>query len=902
MIPRMKINFIAALLAAITLCSCSHDKGDYFHAKVQYVNLKLAADMTDDSQDTKTIFSSNQNIWSEDDIIGVAIGENSSLVRFELEEGAGTTKGVFAGDVRLFNDFKIYAVYPFMDIVDVKSIPLSIGERVYQGDYQFYGDFSDYAKYSFLAGSSTETYTVQDTTFIEAPSINLNYISSMIYFMIESFSEHEISIDSIDLLCEGNDINNVYAESGTLNLVNSDNFRISPTQLTNIQTVNISPETPLVLNNGDVKYVKIMSFPVDYEDGTDLMIRLNGHINGTAVTLTTAKRIDSSSSISPGQMRGLYIPISHMNVPNSDMVENAFASGATNVTIEQEKYGIEYINLPDLSANSNKSISLEAKIVNGSNYCFRNDEKSPEFILNNFFVGEVDEAGRVTIELPQTPTFLSGSYKSVTAQIDEDKLIVEKNAIIDSLGIRSGDVYIHGNVNILVAEENYNGRVLIENGNGGMVDIIPVQEISLTQTEYVKHVGNVIPITYITNPSDATFPNCTVRSSNPKVAYIENGLINCKMIGSAVITVSGGTKRAYITVNVVPTPVDNIYLDLNEHTMRVGDTVFINATVEPDDATDKAIKWSSSDNSVAKVENGVVTALKVGSATITATAGELNATCEITVEPTPVTSISLNKNSETLRAGQSVTLTATVSPDDATDKSVTWSTSDASVATVKNGVVKALKVGTATITATAGEMSAECEITVEPTPVTGISLDKTSHTLFEGQILTLVATVTPRDATDKTVTWSSSDSSIATVTDGVVKALVPGSVVITAACSGFEATCNVTVKQVDVLTLSVDAIEVESNGGANDITISSNINWEISSDSSWCTISPTSGSGNGSFTVTTSRNMTNGNRVAIITVIGNGETDLINKKVTVTQLKDNDNGVGSGDWENRGED
>ncbi|MCQ2144506.1 MAG: Ig-like domain-containing protein [Bacteroidales bacterium] len=433
--------------------------------------------------------------------------------------------------------------------------------------------------------------------------------------------------------------------------------------------------------------------------------------------------------------------------------------------------------------------------------------------------------------------------------------------------------------------------------------VYPVTGVSLDKTTLSMVKGDITTLTATITPSNATNTNVTWTSSNTAVATVINGEVSAVGGGSATITVKtqDGGFTATCEVSVF-SPVTVISLDKTSETLRAGQSVTLTATVTPDDATDKTVTWYTSDASVATVKNGVVKALKVGTATITATAGEKSAECKITVEPTPVTGITLDKTSETLRAGQSVTLSATVTPDDATDKTVTWYTSDASVATVKNGVVKALKVGTATITATVGEMSAECEITVEPTPVTGISLDKTSYTMFEGQIVTLVATVTPRDATDKTVTWSSSDTSVAAVSDGVVKALIPGSVVITAACAEFEATCTITVKQVDVMNLSSSAIEVDSNGGATEITISSNITWEISSDSSWCTVSPTSGSGNGSFTITTSRNMTNSKRVATITVIGNGDTDLINKKVTVTQLKDVDNGIGAGDWENRGED
>ena len=159
-------------------------------------------------------------------------------------------------------------------------------------------------------------------------------------------------------------------------------------------------------------------------------------------------------------------------------------------------------------------------------------------------------------------------------------------------------------------------------------------------------------------------------------------------------------------------PVFSVTLNKTELSLKVGDSETLVATVSPDDATDKTVTWSTSDASVATVSNGVVTAKKIGTATITASAGGKSATCAITVEATPVTSVTLDKPSATLKVGETVTLTATVKPDDATDKTVTWSTSDASVATVSNGVVTAKKIGTATITASAGGKSATCAISV----------------------------------------------------------------------------------------------------------------------------------------------------------------------------------------------
>lgn len=161
----------------------------------------------------------------------------------------------------------------------------------------------------------------------------------------------------------------------------------------------------------------------------------------------------------------------------------------------------------------------------------------------------------------------------------------------------------------------------------------------------------------------------------------------------------------------------------------------------------------------------------------------------------PVTSVTLSQTAVTLDVGGSVTLTATVAPSNATDNTVTWSSSNASVASVSNGVVKAVGEGSANITASAGGKSATCKVTVSavPVPATGISLDKTEATLYVSETLTLVATITPANSTERSIVWTSDNASVATVdAKGVVTAIAPGTCVITAQVGSFSAKCAIT--------------------------------------------------------------------------------------------------------------
>ncbi|MEE1365723.1 MAG: leucine-rich repeat protein, partial [Muribaculaceae bacterium] len=169
--------------------------------------------------------------------------------------------------------------------------------------------------------------------------------------------------------------------------------------------------------------------------------------------------------------------------------------------------------------------------------------------------------------------------------------------------------------------------------------------------------------------------------------------------------------------------------------------------------------------------------------------------------PTLSTSIALNKTSASLKATETLTLIATVLPENATNKSVTWKSSNEAVATVDaNGKVTAVAVGEATITATTADgsnKSATCKITVAKTLATSISLDKTSATLKATETLTLKATVAPATTTDKSVTWTSSNEAVATVdANGKVTAVSVGEATIiatTADGSNLSASCKVTV-------------------------------------------------------------------------------------------------------------
>ena len=197
------------------------------------------------------------------------------------------------------------------------------------------------------------------------------------------------------------------------------------------------------------------------------------------------------------------------------------------------------------------------------------------------------------------------------------------------------------------------------------------------------------------------------------------------------------------------------------------------------------VSFTSSNLSIADVDlYGKITAKKAGSATITAKTNYFTtATCKVTVNPMLASSISLNQSSITIPIGSTQTLTATVLPANTSDKTVTWSSSDESIANVDaNGKVTAVSQGIATITATTNDgsnLSASCSVNVTQVSASAIQLDKTEVEMSKGQSIKLNATVLPAGAPQR-VTWSSSDPTVARVVGGNVYAQEMGECLITA--------------------------------------------------------------------------------------------------------------------------
>lgn len=315
--------------------------------------------------------------------------------------------------------------------------------------------------------------------------------------------------------------------------------------------------------------------------------------------------------------------------------------------------------------------------------------------------------------------------------------------------------------------------------------------------------GEIYNLKVTLTPKDSTDVGLVWDTSDSKVAIVdENGKITAKNTGTCVImarTEVGGVAYCKVTVTQA---VKGLILNFLDKTIYKGEKFDLEVSINPSTATKLDVTWKSSNTNIATVTNkGEVTGLVGGVAIITCTTsdGGYSATCVVTVKET-VSTVKLNYDTYNIGVDKTVTLVATVTTETATNQKVTWKSSNSKVATVnQKGKVTGVKEGYATITATAQDGSdaeASCEIRVV-TPVTSITLSKTTMSMFVGESKAIKATVKPGDSTYRKTKWSSSDEKVAIVDeDGTVIAIKAGSAMITSEAmdnSGKKAICYVTV-------------------------------------------------------------------------------------------------------------
>jgi uncharacterized protein YjdB len=352
--------------------------------------------------------------------------------------------------------------------------------------------------------------------------------------------------------------------------------------------------------------------------------------------------------------------------------------------------------------------------------------------------------------------------------------------------------------------------------DGGSVPVA-VTDVTLSSSTASIYVGASTQLTATIAPTTATNTAITWASSNTAAATVSSsGLVTGVAAGTATISAtSANGKTASCVVTVSNIAVTSVTLNASTAKITVGSTSQLTATIAPTTATIKTVSWTSSNTSIATVSStGLVTGVAAGSATITATStsGSKTATCAVTIYiPVPVTSVSLSASTATIAVGYTSQLTATAAPATATTQTVSWSSSATSVATVNStGLVTGMAAGSATITVTTldGGYTASCVVTVQTIAVTGVALSASTATIAVGYTSQLTATITPTNATNQSFTWTSSNTSAATVSSaGLVTGVAAGTatITVTTADGNKTATCAITAQTVAVTGVSLSS-------------------------------------------------------------------------------------------------
>ena len=317
----------------------------------------------------------------------------------------------------------------------------------------------------------------------------------------------------------------------------------------------------------------------------------------------------------------------------------------------------------------------------------------------------------------------------------------------------------------------------------------------------------------------------SIATVNPSSGYIYGkGLGTTRVYAAAT---DGSGCRDYITVNVRETvPVESITLNHTTISVECDKQVSLTSTVKPSNASNKCISWMSSNNSVARVSEGIITGVSVGTATITATATDgsgKSASCNVRVTgDILISSITVTPDTKTIKVGESAFLHTIVCPPNATKQSVIWDSYNSVIASVNptTGLVVAKHPGTTIIRATACDgsgVSGYCTVRVVPIDVEDIVVCPESLSLNVGESSCLEATVYPVNATNPNISWTSGDCNIADVdSNGCVTAKSAGTTYICANAndgSGVHGCCAVTVIKRSIRTNVSETLNIHSTAG-----------------------------------------------------------------------------------------
>ena len=606
---------------------------------------------------------------------------------------------------------------------------------------------------------------------------------------------------------------------------------------------------------------------------------------------------------------------------NEEMTEYLSTGYSANVFERKNSEQIEYLSEIGIFLMNAEGINI---------YVNEQDDNIDKCTLVGTYTGEnALEAGYHTLELASPVQLVGEEFVVKIEYINDEQVIIPIECNLSDSGLTtvSNDIYDTAVSNENESFISFDGTewndlynytidsYTLKNTNACIKAFTTISEgeptvvvegVQLDRSEVTIENGETITLTATVSPENATNKNVIWTSDNESIATVVDGFITGMEEGTATITVTtedgSFTDTCLVIVENLETGEDiwdnwedqnqentgdqttndntttetttkpstvavtGIILDEETVTIKKGETSELLAIILPQNATNQNITWTSDDESIAIVIDGVIVGVSEGTTTITATTEDGNYTdsCVVTVEPQEseqepeenpeenpeqepeqnpeqepeqnpeektetieVTGVTLDKETVTIKMGQVSNLEATILPEDATNQNIIWTSDNENVATVVDGVVIGISEGTATITATTeiGNFSDTCIVTVEnieenipdinveqeTVKVTGVELNKESLNMQVGEKTNLVATIKPTNATNKNVTWKSSNENVATISEtGIIEAIKVGTTTITVTTKdgSYTASCELTISQ---KTSSPDDIYIEND-------------------------------------------------------------------------------------------
>lgn len=477
-------------------------------------------------------------------------------------------------------------------------------------------------------------------------------------------------------------------------------------------------------------------------------------------------------------------------------------------------------------------ISVQKNVLNGLT--------AAGVLQTSYYAGETLNTSGLTVEATYTNT---AEPKVLTSA---DYTITAASNLSGADEISASDPLTAAQTMLVVSRtEKYEGSdtEVTQKGSLGITVAPAASALSLSDSTLNPIIGDAA--TTVTATVTGPLGSLVASVDKPAVAAIDTSTLTTLgtftitplSVGTAVVTVrtrgSNISKTVVVNVTKAPVPVSALVLDKSSIELPVNGTYSFSATVGPDDATNKKLNWTSSSPSDVSVDStGTIKVLRNYSVpvTITATTESLpavTATCSVTVNSVKVDGISISDTAITLYKGSTKKLTAVITPSGAADPAVTWSSSDITIAKVDStGTVTAVSVptgktfGEATITAQSSNPAVKATCTIKVLPavlITSLTLNKSDLAMNVGDEETLTVTGTPTNATNKTISWTSSNPAVASVTSaGKIIAAGKGTTVIKAEStdgSGKYASCVVTVNNIQVLNVYLDKSSFDLSEG-----------------------------------------------------------------------------------------